>query len=61
MLGVEVMAANPTPESAVTTLTKVMDGAAMVAAMERVKTPMPPRNTKRWPRRWTRCCCTKKA
>lgn len=61
MLGVEVMAANPTPERAVTMFIKVMEGATMVAAMQRVKTAMPTKNTVRWPMMWTRCCCTKKA
>ena len=61
MFGVEVRAANPIPDMAVTALRKAMLGETMVAIMVREKPARPPRNTARWPIMSTMCCWTKKA
>lgn len=47
MFGVEVSAAKPIPESAVTTFKKETVGARMVAAIVMVKIHKPPTNTVR--------------
>lgn len=61
MFGVDVRAANPTPERAVTTLRKTTDGDTMVAAIVTVKMARPPTNTARWPTSRAMCCCRQNA
>ena len=61
IFGVDVNAAKPTPDNAVTTLRKGIVGETMVAAIVNANINKPPTKTARWPKRRAMCCWMKKA